>query len=134
MRRADAFVPWPQIRAAEHQEDFIRSRADHQYAAARGLGIDQRNPAVLDCEITEEALHCVNTHGVIDMAAEKKRLEKAIASVDSDTAKMDAKLNNPNFMSRAAPEAIEEAQERKAELAAQRTKLAAALKRVEGAA
>jgi valyl-tRNA synthetase len=43
---------------------------------------------------------------------------------------MDAKLNNPAFMSRAAPEAIEEAQERKAELTAQRAKLAAAVKRI----
>ena len=68
--------------------------------------------------------------GVIDMGAELARLEKAVAAVDVDLGKMDAKLNNPSFMSRAAPEAIEEAQERKAELTAQRTKLVAAVKRI----
>ncbi|MFX8086649.1 hypothetical protein ABTK81_19390 [Acinetobacter baumannii] len=44
--------------------------------------------------------------------------------------KMDAKLDNPNFMSRAKPEAIEEARERKAELEGQVKRLGAALKRL----
>ena len=63
------------------------------------------------------------------MAAERERLDKEIEGVDSDIAKMDAKLTNPNFMSRAKPEAIEETQERKAELLVQHEKLKAALKR-----
>jgi valyl-tRNA synthetase len=54
--------------------------------------------------------------GLIDLDAERKRLDKTIEAHRGDIAKMDAKLSNPNFMSRAAPEAIEEAQERKAEL------------------
>ena len=49
----------------------------------------------------------------------------------SDIAKMDAKLGNPSFMSRAAPEAITEAQERKAELAGLVARLEAALARIE---
>ncbi|NOU05655.1 MAG: hypothetical protein HOO99_05675, partial [Hyphomicrobiaceae bacterium] len=68
--------------------------------------------------------------GVIDMAAEKKRLDKEIEGVMSDIGKMDAKLTNPNFMNRAKPEAIEETQERKAELLVQHEKLKAAVKRV----
>ena len=70
--------------------------------------------------------------GVIDMGAERKRLAKEIASAESDIAKMDAKLSNPNFMAKAKPEAVEEATERKAELQDQIKKLKAALKRVEG--
>ncbi|MGE3708964.1 MAG: hypothetical protein AB7G35_04765 [Hyphomicrobiaceae bacterium] len=65
--------------------------------------------------------------GLIDVAAEKARLEKSMASHMGDIAKMDAKLGNPNFMSRAAPEAIQEAQERKAELEALVAKLKTAL-------
>ena len=71
--------------------------------------------------------------GVIDMAVEKKRLEKTIAGAVSDLAKMDAKLGNPSFMAKAAPDAIEEARERKAEVEGQIAKLRAAVRRVEAA-
>jgi len=36
--------------------------------------------------------------GIIDMNAEKKRLQKAIEGANSDLAKMDAKLSNPSFI------------------------------------
>ena len=66
------------------------------------------------------------------MDAEKKRLAKTIAGHESDIAKMDAKLSNPDFMARAKPEAIEESQLRKAELDGLVAKLKAALARIEG--
>lgn len=68
--------------------------------------------------------------GIIDMGAEKKRLEKAIESANSDLAKMDAKLSNPSFMERAKEEAIEEAKERKAALETEIKRFTAALKRL----
>jgi valyl-tRNA synthetase len=43
---------------------------------------------------------------------------------------MNAKLENPSFMSRAKPEAIEETLERKAELEQALAKLLAAIKRI----
>ena len=70
--------------------------------------------------------------GLIDMDAEKKRLSKGIAGHLSDIAKMDAKLGNPSFMQRAAPEAIDEARARKAELEALIVKLKAALAWIDG--
>jgi valyl-tRNA synthetase len=69
--------------------------------------------------------------GVIDMDAERKRLAREIEKAEVDIGKMDAKLSNPSFMERAKPEAIEEAQERKAELAGIVKRFAAALKRLE---
>ncbi len=54
--------------------------------------------------------------GVIDAAAETKRLGREIEKAESDLAKMDAKLSNPQFMAKAKDEAVEEARERKAEL------------------
>ncbi|MFA7308169.1 MAG: valine--tRNA ligase [Hyphomicrobium sp.] len=72
--------------------------------------------------------------GIIDMAAEKRRLAKEIEKADSDLKKMDAKLSNPQFMERAKEEAIEEAKERKAELEAEIKRFSAALKRLEDAA
>ena len=72
--------------------------------------------------------------GIIDMAAEKRRLAKEIEKADGDLKKMDAKLSNPQFMERAKEEAIEEAKERKAELEAEIKRFSAALKRLEDAA
>jgi valyl-tRNA synthetase len=68
--------------------------------------------------------------GLIDFAVEQKRLEKDIAAAQSDIGKMDAKLDNPSFVARAKPEAIEEARERKSELEGQVKRLGAALKRL----
>jgi valyl-tRNA synthetase len=116
--------PETKARSARHEDTILRmARAD----AIRFEASAPKGSAQL---VVAEATVCLPLAGVIDMAAEKARLEKAIAAVDGDMAKMDAKLNNPSFMSRAAPDAIEEAQERKAELTGQRGKLDAALKRV----
>ncbi len=68
--------------------------------------------------------------GIIDMAAERKRLAKEIDAAKSDLAKMDAKLSNPQFMERAKEEAIEEAKERKSELEAEIRRFSAALARL----
>lgn len=68
--------------------------------------------------------------GIIDMGAERARLAKAIAGAQSDLAKMDAKLSNPQFMERAKDEAIAEAKERKAELEADIKRLTSALNRL----
>jgi valyl-tRNA synthetase len=83
--------------------------------------------------VVGEATACLPLAGVIDMAAERRRLAKGITDAQSDLAKMDAKLSNPSFMSRAKPEAIEEAQDRKAELLGEIAKLEAALRRVAAA-
>ncbi|MBS0268037.1 MAG: valine--tRNA ligase, partial [Proteobacteria bacterium] len=72
--------------------------------------------------------------GIIDMAAEKRRLAKAIEGAEGDLKKMDAKLSNPQFIERAKEEAIEEAKERKAELEAEINRFSAALKRLSDAA
>ena len=80
--------------------------------------------------VTGETTAALPLAGIIDMSAEKKRLEKAIESANSDLAKMDAKLSNPSFMERAKEEAIEEAKERKAELDAEIKRFSAALKRL----
>ncbi len=69
--------------------------------------------------------------GIIDMAAEKRRLAKAIEGAEGDLKKMDAKLSNPQFIERAKEEAIEEAKERKAELEAEIKRFSAALRRME---
>ena len=69
--------------------------------------------------------------GIIDLAAERGRLEKEIAAFDSDIGHVNKKLGNPNFVSRAAPEVVEEQRMKLAEAEAGKAKLQAALTRLE---
>jgi valyl-tRNA synthetase len=71
--------------------------------------------------------------GVIDMGEEMKRLSREIEKSESDLAKMDAKLSNPQFMAKAKEEAVAETRERKAELEGTIKRLTAAVKRLEAA-
>jgi valyl-tRNA synthetase len=84
--------------------------------------------------VTGDTTAALPLAGIIDMAAEKRRLAKEIEKADGDLKKMDAKLSNPQFMERAKEEAIEEAKERKAELEAEIKRFSAALRRLEDAA
>jgi valyl-tRNA synthetase len=70
--------------------------------------------------------------GVIDMAAERKRLAREIDRAQADIAKLDQKLSNPNFIAKAKDEAVDDARQRKTELEALVKRLHAALQRVEG--
>ena len=70
--------------------------------------------------------------GIIDLAAERARLEKEIAAFDSDIGHFGKKLGNPNFVARAAPEVVEEQRDKLAAAEAGKAKLQAALARLEG--
>ena len=72
--------------------------------------------------------------GVIDIAAERARLAKEMAKSDADIARVDAKLNNANFVARAPEEVVEEEKEKREEAVARKTKIAEALDRLKGAA
>jgi valyl-tRNA synthetase len=71
--------------------------------------------------------------GVIDIAAERARLGKEMQKADADIARVDAKLNNPNFMARAPEEVVEEEKEKREEAVARKAKIAEALERLKGA-
>jgi valyl-tRNA synthetase len=72
--------------------------------------------------------------GIIDVAAEKARLEKEIAKVDADIKRVDAKLGNPEFVRKAPEEIIEGEKEKRAEGEDRRAKLLDALERLKAAA
>jgi valyl-tRNA synthetase len=72
--------------------------------------------------------------GVIDLAAEKSRLEKEIAKADADIKRVDAKLGNADFMARAPEEVVDEQRERRDEAEARRAKILEALERLKSAA
>ena len=71
--------------------------------------------------------------GIIDLAAERARLEKEMAKADADVARVDAKLGNANFVARAPEEVVEEEKEKREEALARKAKIAEALERLKGA-
>jgi valyl-tRNA synthetase len=68
--------------------------------------------------------------GVIDLAAEKARLEKAAAAAGKERDSLAARLSNPNFAERARPEAVEKARADHDAKAAEAERLRAALERL----
>ncbi len=119
--------------------DGVRSRAEHHRDTIQRLGrLDSityaaQVPKGAAQIVIDGTTACLPLAGIIDTAAEKRRLEKEIAAAQSDLGKMDAKLSNPAFMAKAKEDAVEEARERKAELELQLAKLAAAVKWVDAA-
>ena len=82
--------------------------------------------------VVDEATLFLPLADIIDLAAEKARLEKEIGKLDAEIAKIDAKLGNDAFVSKAKPEVVEEQKERRAEADTVRQKLADAIKRIAG--
>jgi valyl-tRNA synthetase len=68
--------------------------------------------------------------GVIDIAAEKARLEKAAQAAEMERDSLAARLANPSFVERAKPEAVEKARADHAEKASDAERYRAALARL----
>jgi valyl-tRNA synthetase len=68
--------------------------------------------------------------GIIDIAAETGRLSKEIEKIVQEVAKIDAKLENADFMARAPEEIVEEQHERRADFTERMAKLKEALSRL----
>jgi len=83
--------------------------------------------------VVDDAVIALPVADVIDLAAEKARLEKAIAKAEGEVAKLDKKLSNQGFLAKAPEEVVQENRDRLAEEMAARGKLSDALARLEAA-
>jgi valyl-tRNA synthetase len=120
---ADA-SPQTAIRA-KHWSEFIQRLAriaDISFADVPPLGAVQL--------VVRGDVAALPLKGVIDLDAERARLAKEMAKADADIARVDAKLNNPNFASRAPEEVVEEEKEKREEARARKAKIAEALQRL----
>ncbi len=72
----------------------------------------------------------VPLEGIIDIAAEKARLTKALEVATKEAKSLDGRLSNPAFVEKAKPEAVEKARADHAMHAAEAERLAAALARL----
>jgi valyl-tRNA synthetase len=71
--------------------------------------------------------------GVIDLAAERARLDKEIAKADADISRVDAKLSNEKFVANAPEEIVEEEKEKREAAVARKAKITEALERLKNA-
>jgi valyl-tRNA synthetase len=71
--------------------------------------------------------------GVIDLAAERARLEKERQKVEADIKRVDAKLANADFLARAPEEVVDGEREKREEAQARQAKITEALERLQAA-
>jgi valyl-tRNA synthetase len=71
--------------------------------------------------------------GVIDLGAEKTRLDKELAKAEADIKRADAKLSNEKFVANAAEEIVEEEKEKRDAAEARKAKTLEALERLKNA-
>jgi valyl-tRNA synthetase len=112
---------------AKHWAEFVQRLArvaDISFADAAPQGAVQ---LVVRGEVAALPLQ-----GVIDLAAERARLDKEMAKCDADIARVDQKLGNPNFVARAPQDVVEEEKEKREEAQARKAKIAEALERLKG--
>ncbi|MBB6224168.1 valine--tRNA ligase [Rhizobium leguminosarum] len=80
--------------------------------------------------VVDEATICLPLGNLIDLSAEKARLEKAIGKMEGEISRIDGKLSNEKFVANANPEVVEAERERLEELKGQIASLKTALARV----
>jgi valyl-tRNA synthetase len=129
---AAAKIPLYIVGAAETTEERV---AEHLAALVRMTRLESIDysldvPAGSAQIVVGEATYALLLTGVIDLDAERARLEKEIAGLGGDIAKIDVKLGNAQFVSRAPEEVIEEQRTRRADAVARRERLQAALARL----
>ncbi|MBB4150317.1 valine--tRNA ligase [Sphingobium scionense] len=116
--------------------ETTRGRLDRQGAALARLGRIESLAFGEDVAggaaqiVVDEAIFILPLEGVIDIAAEKTRLEKALASAAKERDSLGGRLSNPAFVEKAKPEAVAKAREDHAEKTAEAERLKAALDRL----
>lgn len=80
--------------------------------------------------VVEEAIFVLPLAGVIDLDAERARISKAVEANAKERDSLAGRLNNPAFVERAKPEAVEKARADHAEKVAEAERLTAALARL----
>ncbi len=80
--------------------------------------------------VVDEATFVIPLEGIIDLDAERARINKAIEAVSKEAKSLEGRLSNPAFVEKAKPEAVEKARADHAEKAAEVERLSAALARL----
>ena len=112
---------------AERWGDFIK-----RLARISAIEVaDTAPPSAIQLVVRGETV-ALPLAGLLDLGAERARLEKEMAKVTADIARVDAKLGNPDFLKRAPEEVVDGEREKREEAEGRRAKIAEALERLKG--
>jgi valyl-tRNA synthetase len=116
--------PIAAARLARHSDHFVQlARIDRiEHAESVPAGAIQ---IVVEC-----ATLILPLGEIVDLDREKARLAKEIGRLESEIAKLAAKLGNPQFLAKAKPDVIEDQRERQADADRNRNRLRAAYDRL----
>ncbi len=115
-------------RADRHRETLLR------LARLASIAFEKSPPKGAVQIVMKDAVLALPLADIIDLDAERDRLRREIARVKSEIAKLDQKLSDEKFTSRAPEHVVEENRERLADASAAQKRLHDALKRLEAAA
>jgi valyl-tRNA synthetase len=117
--------------AVSDASDETRSRLSaHSATIARLARIEPGASGGEAQVVVDEATYTLALGGVIDLAAERARLAKAVAAAEKERDALAGRLGNPGFVERARPEAVDKARADHADRAAEAERLSAALARL----
>ncbi len=133
---ASAKAPVVLVGADKATRGRAESYADSIARLARleAISFAKEAPAGAIQTVVDDTIVALPLAGVIDIAAESDRLRREIEKVGSEIEKIDKKLSNEQFVSRAPEHVVDEQRERRAEAEAAAKRLQAALRRLESAA
>jgi len=121
---------------AANASDQIADRLDRQHsmlsrlARLESIQLSSFDGAGAAQIVAGGATFAIPLEGVIDLGAEKARLDKAAAAAEKERDSLAGRLSNPNFTERAKPEAVEKARSDHAEKSAEAERYRAALERL----
>ncbi|CAN7409386.1 valine--tRNA ligase [Pararhizobium sp. LjRoot235] len=130
-----AIAPLVVVEASTLTKERLQSHAAAIRRLARVDAIDLAATAPKGSAqiVIGEATVCLPLGSLIDLVAERSRLEKAIGKVDQERERILGKLSNEKFVANARPDVVDAERERLAELDGQKTSLGVALGRVSDA-
>jgi valyl-tRNA synthetase len=130
---AGAKIPLVLVGASAETQARATRHADTIQRLARLEGIANASLAPKGSAqvVVGETTVCLPLAGVIDMGAEKKRIAKEIDKVGAEIKKVTDRLGNPQFMSKAPAEVVEELRERQVDWETKAARLTVALRRIE---
>ena len=133
--KAELGLP-PGARLTAHFPASLKSRTDKlaaqldRLARLESVSFDSAPAGASAQLVVEGEMITVPLEGVIDIAAERDRLTKALAAATKERDGLAGRLNNPSFVERAKPEAVEKARADHAAKEAEADRLTAALARL----
>jgi valyl-tRNA synthetase len=129
---AAAQIPLVVVGASDRTRGWL---ATHEAAILRlarisEISVAEAAPAASAQIVVGEATVCLPLEGVIDVSAERKRLEKEVEKATQEIGRIDKMFSNPQFMAKAKEEVVEENREKREEYVARRAKVEEALARL----